>query len=87
MNEEKAKRMFAAGISTGILLLFILISVMFYQLVLIGKTRAKIKNLNQEIVALEEENDKTQDDIDIWLNEWKITERANELGYLYGEDK
>ncbi len=52
-----------------------------------GKTRAKINDLKQEIDALEDQNAETQDDIDIWLNEWKITERANELGYLYGEDK
>ncbi len=54
---------------------------------LIRKTQIKIDNLNQEIQRLEEEKSQTQDAIDVWLTEWKITERANELGWLYGEDK
>lgn len=87
MDQQKAKRMFAACVSSGIILLFILLSTICYQFVLIRKTQIKIDNLNQEIQRLEEEKSQTQDAIDVWLTEWKITERANELGWLYGEDK
>lgn len=87
MDEKRAKNILTAFLSSGVLLLIVLVSVLVYQYALMGKTRAKINDLKQEIEVLEDQNAETQDDIDIWLNEWKITERANELGYLYGEDK
>ncbi len=43
--------------------------------------------LQAEIQALEEQKQNTQDDIDLWLTEWKIEQRANELGYIYENDK
>ena len=33
------------------------------------------------------EKEQTQESIDTWLCEWKIVERANELGYIYQSDK
>lgn len=86
MDRERATRLLTAGVSMGIVLLFILLSIFFYQLVLIQRTRAQINDLQKEIEILQEQNEQTSDEIDVWLNNWKITERANELGYLYGEN-
>ncbi len=87
MDKERAKRLFAACMSSGIILLFILLSILFYQGIIIKKTQVKIQGLRQEIEVLEQEKEQTEDKIEIWLTNWKITERANELGYIYGEDK
>jgi hypothetical protein len=49
--------------------------------------RAKVEELKAEIALLEQQNQETQSDIERWLAEWKIEERANELGYVYEADK
>ena len=54
---------------------------------IINGKRAKIEQLNAEIATLRQQNEEVQNDIDRWLNEWKIEERANELGYVYERDK
>ncbi|MBR3864920.1 MAG: hypothetical protein IKJ19_07425 [Clostridia bacterium] len=87
MTEEKARRIQAAITSTAVILLFILVSIMVYQMGVIKGKKAKIEQLQTEIRVLEEQKEQTQDSIDLWLCEWKITERANELGYLYENDK
>ena len=87
MTEEKVRRIQAAITSTAVILLFILVSVMVYQMGVIKGKQAKIEQLKTEIHLLEEQKEQTQESIDLWLCEWKITERANELGYLYETDK
>ena len=44
-------------------------------------------DLNEQIKQLEEQKNGTQDDIDKWLSEWKIIERARELDYIFPDDK
>lgn len=60
---------------------------MVYQMGIINGKKARIDELKQEIAVLEEKKEQTEDDIELWLCEWKIKERANELGYLYETDK
>lgn len=87
MEAQKLKKIMAAAVSTGILLLFILLSVMVYQMLVIKNTKKRIDALNAEIARLEQENESTQDEIDKWHTDWKIEEKARELGYCYPEDK
>ena len=54
---------------------------------IINGKRAKIEELKQEIALLEEQKQQTENDIEIWLSDWKLKERANELGYIYTTDK
>ena len=60
---------------------------MIYQMGIIHGKKARMDELQAEIQALEEQKQNTQDDIDLWLTEWKIEQRANELGYIYENDK
>lgn len=60
---------------------------MIYQMGIIHGKKARIDELKAEIQALEEQKQNTQDDIEEWLSEWKIVQRANELGYIYENDK
>ena len=87
MTLEKLQRIAAAVTASAVLLLFILIGTMVYQMGIIKGKRAKVEELKAEIALLEQQNKETQSDIERWLAEWKIEERANELGYVYEADK
>ncbi len=87
MNLEKLNRIASAVTASCVLLLFILISVMVYQMITINGKKAKIQELNAQIEQLEEEQQLITDDIELWLSEWKIEERARELNYSYPDDK
>lgn len=87
MPAEKLKKLIVSSVVTAVLLLFILLSIMVYQMI-------SIKTLQNEIDALEEqkqelllEKSETEDQIEIWLSEWKIDEKARELGWVYKQDK
>ncbi len=87
MTEEKARRIQTAITSAAVILLFILVAIMVYGMGVIKGKKAKIEQLETEIHLLEEKKEKTEKGIELWLCEWKIIERANELGYLYETDK
>ena len=87
MTLEKLQRITAAVTASAVLLLFILIGTMVYQMGIIKGKRAKVEELKAEIALLGQQNKETQSDIERWLAEWKIEERANELGYVYEADK
>lgn len=87
MTLEKRKRIVSAVTASCVLLLFILIVVMVHQMVTINGKKAKIESLNAQIKQLEAEQETLTNDIEIWLSEWKIEERARELNYAYPEDK
>ena len=56
-------------------------------MITINGKKAKIQELNAQIERLEEEQQLITDDIELWLSEWKIEERARELNYSYPDDK
>ncbi len=60
---------------------------MIYQMIAIKIANDKVDAINQEIEIIRQENEEKQDEIDLWLNDWKIEEKARELGWLYGSDK
>ena len=87
MTPDKKRKLIVASTATMVLLLFILIAVMIYQMVSINGKKAKIEQLKQQIEQLKEEQEELTDDIDVWISKWKIEERARELKYVYPEDK
>lgn len=87
MSLDKLKRIIGACVVGGVLLLFVLATVLIYQLVLVGNAKKDINALRQEIYRLEQENSQTEDEIARWTTEWQLEERARELGYLYPGDK
>ena len=87
MTLEKLKKITAAATASAVLLLCILVGIMIYQMGIIHGKKARMDELQAEIQAVEEQKQNTQDDIDLWLTEWKIEQRANELGYIYENDK
>lgn len=86
MNQEKKKRVFTAVLSGLVMLITILVAILSYQLVGIISRKNKIEKLDAEIRELQIQIEKTQDEILSWQLEWKIIERARELG-MYFEDE
>lgn len=87
MPQEKLKKILVSSVVTAILLLTVLLSIMIYQMISIKNLQGKIDSIEAEITELENEKAETEDEIDLWLQEWKIEERQRELGWVYGEDK
>ena len=87
MEEQKLRKIVAAAVSSALILLAVLLSVMIYQMILLGNGQKKIDELNAEIADLQEEKKDMQNRIEIWQTDWKIDERARDLGYLFGKTK
>ena len=86
MNEEKKRRVFSAVLSGLIMFTTILVAIITYQLVGIFTRKNKIAELDAEIAYLRAQIEQTEDEIASWELEWKIIERARELG-MYFEDE
>mgnify|MGYP002524010132 FL=1 len=83
MEEGRLKKLVAAGTATGVIVLFILIGVMVYQLVSMGTKKREAERLQAEITELKKDIAAGEDEIDTWLKKWKIEERARQKGYIY----
>lgn len=86
MSENKLKRLVAAGTATGVIVLFVLIAVMVYQLISMGTKKREAERLQSEITELQKEIEDGESEIEIWLKKWKIEERARQKGYIYKND-
>ena len=87
MNEAKKRRIFSAVLSGLIMLTVILVSIICYQLVGIFTRKNKIAELDSEIEYLKSQIELTEDEIASWELEWKIIERARELGMYFEQDE
>lgn len=87
VSEEKSKRVMSAVVSGLIVFIFILFSVLIYQIVDIYVKKAKIDSLNKEIAILEENIANNQSELASWEEEWKILKRARELNLYEGSDE
>ena len=83
MDEQRLRKIIAVSVSTAIILLVTLLFVMIFQMVLLRKGQKNVERLNAEIAALEEQKKDMEDRIELWQTDWKIDERARELGYVY----
>ena len=87
MAPDKKRNLIAATTASMVLLLFILVGEWLFQLVNITSKKAKIEDLKKQIAELTEEQNQLTDDIDLWVSQWKIEERARELKYVFPDDK
>lgn len=87
MSSEKKKRVFTAVLSGLIMLVTILVAIISYQLVGIITRKNKIEKLDAEIRELQLQIEQTQDEILSWQLEWKIIERARELGMEFEDEE
>ena len=87
MSEEKKRRIFSAVLSGLIMLVTLLVAIVTYQMVGIFTRKNKIDELDAEIAYLKTQIEQTEDEIASWELEWKIIERARELGMYFEDDK
>ena len=85
MTELKMRRLVAAGSSMAVMIVVALVAIWVIQLVAMGVKKAEVERLKGEIARLEEERDDLEDEIDLWLQDWKIEERARQLGMTDAE--
>ena len=87
MSEEKKRRVLSALVSGAIMLLFIMVTILVYQIVGIYTRKNRINALDAEIAELNEQIETTESSIDEWSQRWKIEQRARELGLIYEDDE
>ena len=87
MTQEKKQRLITAGTATSVILLFVLILVLAYQLIAIGVKTKQKNELIADKTRLEQELKDAKAGVDLWQQEWKIEERARQLDYVYKKDK
>ena len=87
MEEQKLRKIIAVSVSAAVILLVVLIAIMIYQMIMLQNGRKNVEKLNAEIAELEDRKNDLENQIDIWQAEWKIDERARELGWLYEHTK
>ena len=86
MNETKFKKLVVSSTIGAVLLLFILLVIMVYQLIAISVEQKNIAQLEAEIVRLTELKETGEDVYEIrQLEDW-VVRRAYELGYVFEGD-
>lgn len=80
MTNEKRERMLKSAVSIAIVILVLFLSIAIYQAVRIGVRKRELSKLEREISVLKEQKHGTEDEIEKWLLDETIEERARELG-------
>ena len=86
MTEEKFKRTVIAVTVGAVLLVVVLVSVMFYQLIAISVRKKQIAELETEIERYMLLNEEERKSIETRKQYWWIVQRARELGYVFEDD-
>ncbi|MBE5742111.1 MAG: hypothetical protein E7360_02185 [Clostridiales bacterium] len=87
MTEEKKKNLVTASTAMSVIVMFLLVVVLVYQLVAMSVKKNEKQNLIDEIARLEQEIEDGEAGVELWQQKWKIEERARQLDYVYKKDK
>ena len=80
MTNEKRERALQSAVSIAIVMLVLFLSIAIYQAIRIGVRKRELSRLEKEISLLQEQKNNTEDEIERWLLDETIEERARELG-------
>lgn len=80
MTNEKRERTLKSAVSIAIVTLVLFLSIAIYQAIRIGVRKKELNRLEKEITLLQKQYDETEDEIEKWLLDETIEERARELG-------
>ncbi len=81
MPEKRIKNLVVASVVTAVSFLVILIAILIYQMVCLtqlNKQYSELKETEEKYLQLQE---RQEDEISLWLEEWKIEEAARKLGF------
>ena len=76
-----------ATTATAVITIFVLAVILAYQIIAIIVRENRKTQLENEILRLTQEIENASDDVELWQEEWKIEERARQLGYVGKKDK
>lgn len=86
MEESKAKRLIVAGTVGAVLLIFILLVVMVYQIIAISVKKNELAEYQAAIAHYERLIQDGEDTLEARSTKAWIARRARELGYIYKDD-
>ena len=86
MTESKSKKIAVALTAGAVLLLFILVAVLIYQLLSIKTERKNQKEYQEQIALYEQLIEQNGDTLEARKQRWWIERRARELGYQFPGD-
>ena len=81
MTEAKLRRLITAGVAGAVSVLVILLSVLVYQMVCLTQAQKELNALvkaEQEYIQLKQN---TENEIILWLEDWKVEEAARKYGF------
>ncbi len=87
MDEERFKRKVVAFTVGAVLLAFILICVVVYQLIAIGVSKKEQRRLDDQIAYYTSLIEDSENELDARRSKWYLELEARKLGYHYPEDK
>ena len=87
MTENKKKNLMIGATAIAVITLFALVVILAYQVRAIIVRENRKAELETEILRLEQEIENASNDVELWREEWKIEERARQLGYVGKKDK
>lgn len=79
MTESKMRRVVSAASATAVIVFVILVVALVWQLAVLGVKKSQAEKLKAEIAMLERQKQETEDEIELWQQDWKIEERARQL--------
>ena len=76
----------SAGVAAAVVLLAFLLVVIAFQMVCLLQAKKELSDLQKTEKEYERLINETQDEIDVWLEEWKIEEAARKYGFRKNAD-
>ncbi len=83
MTEERMKRLLTAFVSTGVILLVVLLTVLVFQMICLSQKNKELQALKEAEAEYLQIKENTEDNISLWLEEWKIEEAARKYGFRF----
>ena len=81
MTEQRLKRLITAGVAGAVSVLVILLTVLVYQMICLKQAQRELNELIEAEQHYEQLKEETENEIILWLEEWKIEEAARKYGF------
>ena len=81
MTGKNLEKLLRLGIVSAVVLLFFLALVLTFQMVCLSQKRKELRALTQTEEEYERLKTQTEDEIELWMQDWKVEEAARKYGY------
>lgn len=84
MEERRTRNLVTASVATAVVFLVILMTVLVFQMIALGRVKKQQVALDELIAEYEERSEYYEQEIELWNERWKIIQEARKLGYKQG---